>query len=350
MPRRRAPLVDAAAAPVAGASPSISGNNKWAAFLEYASGVTGGRGGRGGRGGGAGGAAPAGGAATTAGPKLAIVELATGTKREFESVRSFRFASDKSDWLAVLHSAPAAAAGAGGAGAAGGAARATGTTLELVNLTGGTPIPIGDVSEFAFDESGDWLAYAVSSAGDIGNSVQVRQLSTSISRPLDVGKGQYRRLVWSDSTDALAAIRAINDTSGADEDAAIVAWAHASRANDKMIEVTAKSSGVTGGLVVSSDRAPEWGDHESVLYFGLRDPRPPRPRATGAPFVPPNPGGVAPGGGAGGQVAAAPQTDAEVPSLILTGTRSAPLCGGRCRKRRTARSATRPRFMSQTER
>ncbi len=303
-------------APVAGASPSISGNNKWVAFLEYASGATGGRGGRGGRGGGGGVAAPAAGAASAAGPKLAIVELATGTKHEFESVRSFRFASDKSDWLAVLHSAPAAAAAAGGA-AAGGAARATGTTLELVNLSGGTPIPIGDVSEFAFDESGDWLAYAVSSAGDIGNSVQLRQLSTSISRPLDVGKGQYRRLVWSDSTDALAAIRAISDTSGADEDAAVVAWAHASRANEKMIEITAKSSGVTGGLVVSSDRAPEWGEHESVLYFGLREPRPPRPRVTGAPFVPPNPGGVAPGGGASGQIAAAPQTDAEVPSLIL---------------------------------
>ena len=305
-------------AAVNGASPSISGNNKWAAFLEYASGTAAGRGGRGGRGG-AGAAPPAAGAATAAGPKLAIVELATGTKREFESVRSFRFAGDKSDWLAVLHSAPAAAGAAagGGAAAAGGAARATGTTLELVNLAGGTAVPIGDVSEFAFDDSGDWLAYAVSSAGDIGNSVQVRQLSTSISRPLDVGKGQYRRLVWSDSTDALAAIRAVSDTSGADEDASVVAWQHASRANEKMIEITAKSSGVSGGLVVSSDRSPEWGEHESVIYFGLRDPRPPRPRATGAAFVPPNPGGVAPGAGASGQVAAAPQTDAEVPSLIL---------------------------------
>jgi dipeptidyl aminopeptidase/acylaminoacyl peptidase len=301
-------------AAVAGASPSISGNNKWVAFLEYASGNTGrgGRGGRGGGGGGGGAGAAAAAPASTA-PKLAIVELATGTKREFESVRSFRFAGDKSDWLAVLHSAPPAAGGA----AAGAATRATGTTLELVNLAGGTPVPIGDVSEFSFDNSGDWVAYAVSAAGDLGNSVQLRQLSTSISRPLDVGKGQYRRLVWSDSTDALAAIRAISDTSGADEDAAVVAWTHAARTGEKTIEITAKSSGVSGGLVVSSDRSPEWGEHESVIYFGLRDPRPPRPRATGAPFVPPNPGGVAPGAGASGQVAAAPQTDAEVPSLIL---------------------------------
>jgi dipeptidyl aminopeptidase/acylaminoacyl peptidase len=299
-------------APVGGASPSISGNNKWVAFLEYASGSTGGRGGRGGRGGGGGAAAAPAGAANAAGPKLAIVELATGTKREFESVRSFRFAGDKSDWLAVLHSAPAAGGAAGGA-----AARATGTTLELVNLTGGTAIPIGDVSEFAFDDSGDWIAYAVSSAGDIGNSVQVRQLSTSIARPLDVGKGQYRRLAWADSSDALAALRVVTDTSGADEDASVVAWIHASHPAEKTLEITAKTSGVSGGLVVSSDRALEWGDHQSVIYFGLREPRPPRPRATGPAFVPPNPGGVAPGGGAGGQVAAAPQTDAEVPSLIL---------------------------------
>jgi dipeptidyl aminopeptidase/acylaminoacyl peptidase len=322
---RRFPIGDATAAGgagggrgaaggAAGASPSISGNNKWAAFLEYPAGATaaGGRGGRGGRGGAAG-AAPA--APAPAGPKLAILELSTGTKREFESVRSFRFAGDKSDWLAVLHSAPAAAAGA--AGAAGGAARTTGTTLELVNLSGGMSVPIGDVSEFAFDDSGDWLAYAVSSAGDIGNSVQLRQLSTSVARALDVGKGQYRRLVWGDSTDALAALRVVSDTSGADENAAVVAWIHASRAGDKEIEISAKSSGVSGGLVVSSDRAPEFGKNESTIYFGLREPRPPRPRATGAPFVPPNPGGVAPGAGASGQVPGAPQTDAEVPSLIL---------------------------------
>jgi dipeptidyl aminopeptidase/acylaminoacyl peptidase len=250
-----------------------------------------------------------------------VLDLATGTKREFESVRSFKFAGDKSDWIAIQHSSPAAAGGAVGAvgagGAGGGAVRAAGTTLELVNLAGGTPIPIADVSEFAFDDSGDWLAFAVSSGGEAGGSIQIRQLSTSIARPLDVGKGQYRHLVWGDSTDALAAVRVVTDTAGGDEDAAVVAWAHVSRAVDKMLEVTSKSAGITSGLVVSSDRAPEWSDKESTIYFGLREPRPPRPRNAGAQFTAPNPGGVAPGGGAGGQVAAAPQTDAEVPSLIL---------------------------------
>ncbi|MFI5311154.1 MAG: alpha/beta hydrolase family protein [Gemmatimonadales bacterium] len=312
---------------IGGGSPNlaISGNGKWVAFLEFPSSATGGRGaggrgGRGGRGGGGGDVA----APTPVATKLGVVDLSNGTKREYESVRSFRFAGEKSDWLAIHHIAPGttangSAAAPGGRGGAAGAApvATTGAVLELVNLTGGTTIPIADVSEFTFDDSGDWLAYAVSVADQVGNSVQLRQLSTSIVRPLDVKKASYRRLVWGDSSDALAALRVVSDTAGADDDVSVVAWSHASSASARAMEITAKSAGVPAGLVLSADRALEWGDGQRSLYFGLREPRPPRPRATGAPFTPPNPGGVAPGAGAGGQVAAAPQTDAEVPSLIL---------------------------------
>src|SRR5262249_3154742 len=159
----------------------------WAAFLVYANSNTGARGGRGARGGGAAGAAP-----PTMPTKLDVVSLIDGTKREFENVRAFRFAGDKSDWIAIHHAAPnagaaanAAANAAGRGGAAGAPAPTTGTTLELVNLTGGTPIPIADVSEFAFDDRADWIAYAVSIADQLGNSIQLRQLSTGIVRSLD---------------------------------------------------------------------------------------------------------------------------------------------------------------------
>jgi dipeptidyl aminopeptidase/acylaminoacyl peptidase len=305
---------------------AISGNGKWVAFMEYPSSATGGRG-AGGRSGRGGGGAPNATNPAAGVAKLAVVDLASGTKREFESVRSFRFAGEKSNWLAIQHNAPAAAAGAtatnaaapagGRGGAAGTAAATTGTTLDLVNLSGGTTIPIGDVSEFSFDDSGDWIAYATSVADQVGNSVQLRQLSTGVVRALDVQKASYRRLVWGDSSDALAALRVVTDTAGADDEAAVLAWTHAASPTAKAVEITAKSMGITGGLVVSSDRALEWGDGQKTLYFGLRDPRPPRPRQQGAAFTPPSPGGVAPGAGNTGQVAAAPQTDAEVPSLIL---------------------------------
>jgi dipeptidyl aminopeptidase/acylaminoacyl peptidase len=294
----------------------ISGNNKWAAFLVNASSATAGRGGRGGgRGAAPGGAAPA--AANTP-AKLAVVNLADGTKREFENVRAFRFAGDKSDVIAVYHNAPRAAGGAaGGAGAAPAASAApAGSTLELVNLADGSQSIITDVSEYAFDDSGDWIALAISTSDQVGNSLQLRQISTSVTRTLNSSKATYRRIIWGDSSDALAALKVMSDTAGGDEDATVMAWSHAGSAA-KPLEITSKSAGISGGLVISSDRALEFGDGERVIYFGLREPRPPRPRAGGAGFTPPNPGGTAPGAGAGGQVAAAPQTDAEVPSLIL---------------------------------
>jgi dipeptidyl aminopeptidase/acylaminoacyl peptidase len=312
----RFPVGDAGAGGGRGgaAGVGISGNNKWAAFLVNPTGVTAGRGGRGGRGGGA--PAPAGGAAGGAAAntpvKLAVVSLADGTKREFENVRAFRFAGDKSDIIAVYHNPPRAAGGAGGAAAA---PAGGGSTLELVNLAGGTQAVITDVSEYAFDDSGDWIALAIATADQVGNSLQLRQLSTGVTKSLDVSKASYRRIVWGDSTDAVAALRVVSDTAGGDEEATVVAWSHAA-AGSKMMEINAKSAGVTGGLVVSSDRALEWGDGQKVIYFGLREPRPPRPRNTGT-FTAPPPGGVAPGAGNTGQVAAAPQTDAEVPSLIL---------------------------------
>ena len=297
-----------------GANPALqmSGNGRWVAFMAYAGSANAGRGGRGGRGGAGAPAGPAS-ASGAAQPKLAIVDATTGAKKEFESVRSYRFAGDKSNWVAIQHNAPAAAPAAGGRGAAGGAA---GSTLELVNLATGAAEPIGNVTEFSFDESGDWIAYATAVSDMVGNAVQLRQLSTGVVRTLESQKAQYRRLLWSDSTDALAAIRVVPDTATGEEDAAVLAWAHAAVAGAKAVEITNRNLGVSGGLVISSDRALEWGDGQKMIYFGLREPRPPRTPNAGT-FTPPVTNGVAPGAGSGGQVAAAPQTDADVPSLIL---------------------------------
>ena len=326
----RFPVGDAVAlarnAPAGGGGPAaaapnalaISGNSRWVAFLIYPSSATPRARGR------------AGAAATTPVPptRLGVVNLADGTKREFENVRSFRFAGDKSDWLAVHHAAPAAVTGSsGGAGSGGGggggsaaAASPVGTALELVNLAGGTPIPIANVSEFAFDDAADWIAFAVSIPDQLGNSLQLRQLSTGISRSLDAEKATYRRITWGDSTDALAALRVVSDTSAmalTDEQVTALLWPHATSSTSRTIEIGTSIAGFPTGLVLSSDYAIGFSRDADALFLGMREPRPPRPRAQGSGFTPPSPGGVAPGAGNTGRVAAAPQTDAEVPSLVL---------------------------------
>ncbi|MBM3909129.1 MAG: hypothetical protein FJ363_13765, partial [Gemmatimonadetes bacterium] len=285
-----------------GASPlapvSLSGNGKWAAFVVYPKSADARRARR---------------TRASLSNSLSVVELATGTKRDFDRVRAYRFAGDKSDWLAIHHSAP----DAGGAGTAPAAPAGGGTVLQLVNLAGGTPVTIAGVSEFAFDESGRWLAYTLDARDLIGNSLQLREVATGITRSLDAAKASYRRLAWVDSGDALAILRSTVDTASRDTSFTVLAFKGLASATPNAYEVNAKSAGVDGGLVVSGDRAPRWGETLNVLYFGLREPRPPRPPQTPGSFTPPATTGTAPGAGSGGQVAAAPQTDEDVPSLIL---------------------------------
>ncbi|MFN0098007.1 MAG: prolyl oligopeptidase family serine peptidase [Gemmatimonadaceae bacterium] len=244
---------------------------------------------------------------------LGVIELATGAKREFERVRGFRFAGDRSDIIALQLMPPDAASSANSSGGASGGG-ASSSVIMLVDLAGGAPVTLAGIGEYAFDESGRYLAYTIEQRDMLGNGVQLRDMSTGVVRALDSEKAGYRRLTWADSGDALAVLRTRVDTTTKDTLSAVLGWTKLAT-KPTMVAIDEKSPGITDGLVVSTDRAPKWNDAQSVIYFGLRAPRPEVPASTAAPV---SAGGnaPAPGAGAGGQVAPARQ-DEETPSLIL---------------------------------
>ncbi len=282
---------------------AISGNNRWVAYTVYPKSDDAKKARRDRR---------------TPATSVGVIELATGTKREFERVRSFRFAGDRSNVIALQLMPPDAPA-AGGPGAPGGgsgaAAPPSGSVMMLVDLAGGAPVTVAGVGEYAFDESGQLLAYTVDQRDQFGNGVQVRELATGVVRALDGEKALYRRLTWADSGDALAVLRSVADTALKDTLTTVLGWSRLLSKAPVAVSINERSTGMTTKLLVSSDRAPKWNDAQSVLYFGLRDPHPIAPPSNAAPV---SAGGnaPAPGAGAGGQVAPAKQ-DEETPSLIL---------------------------------
>ena len=195
------------------------------------------------------------------------------------------------------------------------AAGSTGSVVMLVDLTGGAAVTMAGVGEFVFDEAGRYLAYTIDQRDQLGNGVQVRELSTGVVRALDGEKALYRRLTWADSGDALAVVRSVADTVLKDTLSTIVGWAHLSAKALTMVSINEKSPGISNALVVSADRAPKWNDAQSVLWFGLREPHPAAPASNAAPVLV-GANAPAPGAGAGGQVAPVKQ-DEETPSLIL---------------------------------
>jgi len=261
--------------------------------------------------------------------KVVVVNLATGQKNEFDKIRRFAFAGDKPQVIALygyVPEAPAAAGAAGNSGPGNGnaasAGRTEGADLLLYTLATGSIINIGNVGDFAFDESGSYLAYTIDAHDQIGNGVQLRDLRTDVVRPLDSDQALYRRLAWADSGPALAVLRGKADSAAKDTLYSVVSFnGIGTPTQKKVVFDVAGRSDFPAGMKVSADRAPRISDDFGAVFFGIREAKPkPAPEVMasrdGAAQRPPIVQAGAPGeGGARNQPRADP--DDETPTLVL---------------------------------
>jgi dienelactone hydrolase len=147
------------------------------------------------------------GAAVTNRADLAIVRLADGSVTRIERVRSFRLPRSSGAWVAyaVADSSPgdSSRAGAGrGAGVAGGAEanrssgprRRYGSTIVLRNLGTGAEERLGDVIDYAFDDSAKVFVYAVVSRSSANDGVYLRNLANGTKATLLSGQGDYSQI------------------------------------------------------------------------------------------------------------------------------------------------------------
>ena len=269
----------------AGASLAISADSRWVAFTIYPANA--GRGGRGrgaGRGAAGGGAAQPTGAAASAQNKVGLVNVATGEKKEFDRIRRFAFNGDKPTWIAMqtyppasdqaVGSAAAAGAGRGGNGAVP-ASRTSGTDLVLYNLASGEAVNVGNVAEFGFDDSGDWLAYTIDARDQIGNGVQLRNMRTDVVRAIDSDRALYRQLAWADSLPALAVLRGRVDSTAHDTIYSVVSFTSlAAPAIKKAVFDVAERQDFPRGMRIAAERAPHFADDLSAVFFGIREAKP----------------------------------------------------------------------------
>ena len=216
--------------------------------------------------------------------QVALVALATGEVKKFEKVRRATFSGERGAWVA-LHLYPPEAAGsaASGAGAAaaapaaggrggggGGATRPQGADLLLHEIATGQLILLGNVSDFAFDKGGDWLAWTVEARDQLGNGVQMLNTTTRSIRSLDAAKATYTRLTWSDQGKALAVLR--GTTVARDTIYSLVPPPGlAAPAPVKTEFAAASDSSFPAGMKISANRALRWSDDLTKVFFGIQE-------------------------------------------------------------------------------
>ncbi|HMV85384.1 MAG TPA: prolyl oligopeptidase family serine peptidase [Blastocatellia bacterium] len=211
--------------------------------------------------------------------KVAVINLATEKKVEFEKIKRFSFSAENAAWIA-LHRYGADAPGGVPAGmtppAGGGSTpapeRATGSDLILYELATGNQLNVGNVADFSFNKKGDWLAWTIDANEKTGNGVQARNMTTGAVLPLDSDKAGYRGLNWTEKGDALAAVKGVEDKGYEDKLYSVVGFTgFANGAPVKTVYDPREDKSFPAGLTVSPNRNPSWTEDFSALLFGVHE-------------------------------------------------------------------------------
>ena len=218
--------------------------------------------------------------------KVLLVELATGKKSEFERIKRFSFSGERAAAIALWRY-PAAAATPGPANApanpAGGSGapakpeeKPQGSDLILVDLASGNELSLGNVSDFAFDKKGAWLAWLVDAQDKLGNGIELRNMTNGEVLGLDSAKATYKGLSWTQKGDALAAVRGVEDKRWEDKLYTLVAFKGFAQGStpQKFVYDPAKDSSFPAGMTISAVRKPEWMADLSVVTFGIDEIKP----------------------------------------------------------------------------
>ncbi|BDC49476.1 acylaminoacyl-peptidase [Bryobacterales bacterium F-183] len=191
--------------------------------------------------------------------KVLLVELATGKKTEFERTRRFAFNGKRGGWLAVLRT-PAEGQ------------KWQGSDMLLTELATGDQLNIGNTGDFAFDKSGDWLAFAIDAQDMVGNGVQLRNMATGAVMPLDSAKATYKSLNWTETGNGLTVLRGVEDKAFEDKLYTAIGFTSINgTAPVKTVFDPKKESSFPAGMTVSPNRPAAWTKDLSALVFGIHE-------------------------------------------------------------------------------
>jgi dipeptidyl aminopeptidase/acylaminoacyl peptidase len=214
--------------------------------------------------------------------KVALIELATAKKTEFDGIRKFDFSGESSTALALQRYPPTPAGGAPATPPADGAKppeKPSGSDLIVLTLATSQELNLGNVSEFSFNKPGTQLAWIVDAQDQMGNGISVLDLATGRVTTLDSAKASYKGLMWTEKGDALATGRGVEDKAWEDKLYCVLAFRDfSSGAPSKFVFDPAKTASFPKDMTVSPDRAPVWLADLSEVTFGIHEIKPKAPK------------------------------------------------------------------------
>jgi hypothetical protein len=148
----------------------------------------------------------------------------------------------------------------------------------LLDLKTGRFQLLGSVADFAFNKSGELLAYTVDAAVKDGNGLFVFDTRNGRVTPLDNDARNYNRLAWNDAGTALAVLKGKEVEKMRERDNVLIAFPdvpaclkEGQPAPAPAILDPAKAEGFPKGWVASDRAELSWSDDGKRVFFGIKE-------------------------------------------------------------------------------
>jgi hypothetical protein len=190
--------------------------------------------------------------------KLILLDLENDFKQTvFENVNSFLLMEKKSTHLGINL----------GNGVANGDAK--GSDFLLVHLNSDKKKNIGNVLEFAFNKTGDYLAYSIDAANQSGNGVYLLQLENGKTEIIDSDTATYKSINWTEKGEAFALLKLLKDKSFKQDHGKLLAIKNLSVPQLTIYDPKKDSINFPKDYTISLNRKPMWSEDLTRLFFGI---------------------------------------------------------------------------------
>ncbi len=221
--------------------------------------------------------------------RVELRNLKTGAVRSWQDIGTFAFAPTSTHLVLRRRGAETAGptgqrggggpqAPVGGAGSASAAAGSRGQDAILLDLRTGSFQFLGSVGDFAFNRSGELLAFTVDAAVKDGNGVFVFDTRNGRVTPLDNDAEIYSRLAWNDDGTAIAALKGSEVEKMRERNNVLVAFPDIPAALKDgagaplaVVLDPAKADGFPKGWIVSDRAALAWSEDNNRVFFGIKE-------------------------------------------------------------------------------
>ncbi|WP_420386602.1 S9 family peptidase [Roseivirga sp.] len=188
---------------------------------------------------------------------LHIYNLNSRSVEEIKDVQSFSFA-ENSEYIAISKVKSDKDA------------EHSGTDLILKSLKGGTVMNIGNVSSYAFNETGNLFSYLVDADGDSGNGVYLLDLSNSRTWSIITGEYTYSQLSWNEAGNALAVLYGKTPEGKVQRENTMLISKNLSAGMSSLSSVTFFSQ-APANHVISEYSGLNWNEAGTQIFLGIKE-------------------------------------------------------------------------------